>query len=545
MASADEILDPLPGSPSFLRASTDSELRSEVITNFADLEMLSPHWERLWRTNPVGEIFQSPSWNRAWWRGYGSNVNLHCIVVWRGNLVVGLLPLVSKDRTLRFLGAPQGDYGDCLIDDHQAPSVLSAILTTLLASPNFKGCVLEHLSSASCFLSYFHQLPSDMRRCMRLVKAGHAPTILIGNNSEYLASLAAKKHLRRREIKLDKCGGIEFNFLQTRNEIREHLPAFFRHQIRRRILQGQESSCLQPEFSKFLQALVEELDPAHYLRFGILRFNNQPAAYHLGFLSNGKFTMYQQAFDVDLWDYSPGEVLLRQLFLYARQNVSREFDFSVGEEPYKARFANHFKPNFTLYIEPRTFEGRSRHLYRGLAGEFVKLGTKARLAVKSNSNIYSWAKYLRQWSREYLKCSVAPRIYRHKQLLDSSTEGGSQLFVRTIGTKGASFPCSVQLKKMRLSELADFYLECPHFPLATRMAEYRERLRKGGNVLLLRIDGGPAALAWTKTRPIPDAASPTPPGPTTVYDCTFLNGNRQRTREILFSLLWKELLSSL
>ena len=294
-----------------------------------------------------------------------------------------------------------------------------------------------------------------------------------------------------------------------------------------------------------MQALVEELNPKDYLRFGILRLNNQPAAYHLGFLVNGKFTMYQQAFDVDLWDYSPGEVLLRQLFLYAGQNVSREFDFSVGEEPYKARFANHFKPNFTLYIEPGTFEGRSRHLYRGLAGEFVKISTKARLAVKSNSNIYSWAKYIRQWSKEHLKRSVTPRIYRDKKLLESSPEGGLQLFVHTIGTKGASLPCSVHLKKMRLSELADFYLECPHFPLATRMTAYRDRLRQGDSVLLLSIDRVPVALAWTTTCPIPDAASPNPPGPTTVYDCTFLNGHRQRTREILFSLQRKDLLSNL
>jgi hypothetical protein len=52
------------------------------------------------------------------------------------------------------------------------------------------------------------------------------------------------------------------------------------------------------------------------------------------------FSFGRQAFDVDAWDYSPGKELLRQLFLYAADHVTREFDFSVACEFYKSRFAN-------------------------------------------------------------------------------------------------------------------------------------------------------------------------------------------------------------
>jgi CelD/BcsL family acetyltransferase involved in cellulose biosynthesis len=43
---------------------------------------------------------------------------------------------------------------------------------------------------------------------------------------------------------------------------------------------------------------------------------------------------------VDLAKRSPGEVLLRQLILAAVDEGATTFDFGLGEEPFKARFAN-------------------------------------------------------------------------------------------------------------------------------------------------------------------------------------------------------------
>jgi CelD/BcsL family acetyltransferase involved in cellulose biosynthesis len=495
-------------------------LHCEVISDFAELEKLSCHWQRLWEADPVAEIFQSFAWNRAWWRGYGKSLQLHCIVVWQGDVAVGFLPLVRSHQFLRFLGAPQADYGDILAEEPNTPAVLSAALDLLFQSGDWKECKLEHLSVRSRLVRNLDKTSLELRKSLRLVADGEAPTILVGERPGLLGDLAAKKHLRRHENKLAKSGNIRFRFFSTREEIRCHLPFFFQHQIRRRILHGQESSCVQPEFSCFLEALVEELDPARHLRFGLLEWEGRPLAYHIGFLAKGKFTMYQQAFDVDAWDYSPGEVLLRHLFLYAEENVSREFDFSVGEEPYKARFANHFKPNFTLYVEPRNLQGRIRHSYRGVNGRVRKFHKRLKAAVKSNPAAYQWAKQARRWTGE-----VRDRISNPLR------PGGSE--------NGLGHRPDAQLVKARLSDLADLYRESPNFRLSSRLAEYRERLRRGDTLFLMRMQGRPALIAWTTSQ-----AQTTKPavkiGSLVLYDYTFLQRRRKATYQTLVALLAAE-----
>jgi len=512
-----------------------SELQCEVVRDFTVLEHLSAQWQRLWAADPSAEVFQNFAWNRAWWRAYGEGLQLHCIVVRRGDMAVGFLPLVRENQTLRFLGAPQADYGDILAEDDSVGPILAAALGALFTAGDSKECILEHLSSRSRLVRNLEKVSPDLRANLRLVADGQAPTILIDGQPGVLASLAAKKHLRRHETKLARTADVTFRFLETRKEIRRHLPSFYQHQIRRRILHGQQSSCLQPRFSNFLSALVEELDPAEQLRFGVLEWAGRPLAYHIGFLVKEKFTMYQQAFDVDAWDCSPGEVLLRHLFLYADQNVTREFDFSVGEEPYKARFANHFKPNFTLYVVPPSFGGRLRRSYRAVDGRVGEFQRNLRVAVRSSPRAFQLAKQARRWTGE-----VRARMWNRISQVARPAPAGP-LSHRNAGIRrdrlqdSSGHDRGIELTKAKLSDLADLYLEHPMFHLCSRLTEYRARLRKGDAVYILRMRGVPVLIAWTAEI----AAAEINPGKglREPYDCIFLRGKRRAMYQTLLALL--------
>lgn len=507
-----------------------SQLACEVVREFPALERLSADWQRLWQADPVAEIFQSFAWNRAWWRAYGKGLQLRCIVVRRRGVLVGLLPLVRHNFTLRFLGAPQADYGDILAEEDSAGPVLAAALSTLFTLPDWKECVLEHLSGHSRLVRNLEKVSPGLRSKLYLVADGQAPTILVDREPGVLAELAAKKHLRRHETKLAKTADISFRFLETRTEIRRHLPSFFQHQIRRRILHGQQSSCLQPEFSSFLENLVEELDPAGQLRFGILEWDGRPLAYHIGFLANGKFTMYQQAFDVDLWDCSPGEVLLRNLFLYADQAVSREFDFSVGEEPYKARFANHFKPNFTLYAVPPSFAGQLRRSYRAIDGRLGAWQRTFRVAVRANPRAFQIVKQARRWTGE-------ARARMWSRLSPWARPVRAEAAAADVRRDSWERDNAVELTKAKLSDLADLYRELPAFHLSSRLAEYRARLRQGHAVYILRVRGVPTVIAWTASTGSDEIDTGVGTTPGKPYDCTFLRGRRKTAYRTLVALL--------
>ena len=71
-----------------------------------------------------------------------------------------------------------------------------------------------------------------------------------------------------------------------------------------------------------------------------------------------------------MWKCAPGEVLIRKLFEYVGGRGLARFDFTVGDESFKARFANRVASNHVL------------HLFRpGLTGRLTQhvLGTKDRL----------------------------------------------------------------------------------------------------------------------------------------------------------------------
>jgi hypothetical protein len=301
---------------------------------------------------------------------------------------------------------------------------------------------------------------------------------------------------------------------------------------------GRKERLSQPWFSELLRALVEELNPREQLRFGLLEWDGRPLAYHLGFQVKDKFTMYQQAFDVDAWDYSPREVLLRQLFLYAADHVTREFDFSVGCEFYKSRFANHLKKNFTLYMGRPSLLGRVGRFRRGVEGRLLKPTLELKSAVRTRPAIFRKVKYVRQWASE-LRSYRRLRNRRNELRLGPDGParilGKKQLLNDGVSNQGSPSDIAhpaIQIIAARLSNLADLHLDCPTFRLATRFSLYKERLRRQDRAYIVRYHGQPLLLAWITTKQAPHAPS-TPgnsinPGDNVLYDCKYLGKFQSR-----------------
>ena len=56
------------------------------------------------------------------------------------------------------------------------------------------------------------------------------------------------------------------------------------------------------------------------------------------------------AYDVELAKLSPGDVLLKRLFEQAQAEDAQSFDFTIGEEPYKLRFATDVRQIVSLHV---------------------------------------------------------------------------------------------------------------------------------------------------------------------------------------------------
>ena len=152
-------------------------------------------------------------------------------------------------------------------------------------------------------------------------------------------------------------GPVQLVHLENPSEIMTHLPRFFRQHIQRRAMAGDVRSFEAEGPRRFYECLVEELDASRDLRFAVLHVGDRVAAYHFGFQHAGKFIWYKPTFHVHFWDAGPGEALLRKLFEYIRDSAVSEFDFTIGEEGFKKRFANVIRRNMHFELYPRDLRG--------------------------------------------------------------------------------------------------------------------------------------------------------------------------------------------
>jgi hypothetical protein len=128
-----------------------------------------------------------------------------------------------------------------------------------------------------------------------------------------------------------------------------------------------------PRHRRFYERMVPVMLESNWLRFSVLRWQGEVLAYHLGFLFDGVFTWYKPTFNVDWARYSPGEVLLKCLLEDALANDVRVFDFTVGDEAFKERFANVKNQNVRIGIARRAQRG-----VRERVGDGVKRHVKTR-----------------------------------------------------------------------------------------------------------------------------------------------------------------------
>jgi len=496
-----------------------SALRGEVLSDFSELEKFSPDWECLWQSDCRAEIFQTFGWARAWWQSYGHDLTLCCPIVFEGDKIVGILPLVKRGRIVQFLGMPEADYTDLLCEEGREKEVLTVALGALFQSVrNWDECILQHLAKDGRVVQHCQELPRDLRRRMKLVPAGHYQTILLQENREEIFnSLLGKHHTRRRHNKLKKAGQVTLRRLLNKSEAQQHLDYFFLHHIRRCALLGRESTCARPEFRQFLRAVVEELDPSGRLHFEVLELDGRPFAWHFSFLVNGKFLLYQHTFDLDTWDYAPGEVLLSHLLQFAQENVTREFDFGSGDEAYKGRFARHTRETFSLYVEPKGLKGNLRRWCRASQGFLYPALSRLQQKAKTHSRTFRLLRGIR-----ISTSGVISRIRLAKKegrLLQYGLRGTGQLLSRIVWGKeeldvfpwerfvgpdgGPLSDCpgnsEVEITVGRFGDLVDLATERPDAVAANQLPGFRQRLKKGDRLYIGRKSAGAVLLAWTST----------------------------------------------
>ena len=311
-------------------------------------------WEGLLAVSESRTVFQTRDWARAWWSTYGRGRLLPIVVERRGDPVL-LAPLFADGGMAFLVGSGGSDELD-LIGDTACPGALEEALAAARdGSPDFVGIRLYHV-------------PDDSMTGARLASAARnldldifdegdlaVPAIAGPDMPALLTAAADRTSLRRHERALARLGRLEVEHLRDGRAIAPLLHAFFEQHVARWAATDSPSLFLDARNRAFYRALVAT--DAACLRFTRVLLDGRAVAMHLGFHHEGTFLWYKPSFDIALARHSPGEVLLRHLFLFARDEGAERFDFGIGDEAFKGRFATETRRVRTWGLYPRAERG--------------------------------------------------------------------------------------------------------------------------------------------------------------------------------------------
>ena len=279
----------------------------ETISTAEGFAALGDSWDDLVRAMPRPSPHLLHSWLVAWWRYFDEDSELAVQVAYRGDKLVGALPLCVQRRhgigVLTFLGAEQVSLADLLLADGEKAGVGQALAERALATK------FDYAD--------FHGLPGSSRLAkalgpsrLQLIVRAEAPVLELNGvdwETYYATRLSSKQRaLHRRRIRqLEKLGTVETTIARTREELAPALEeAFELHALR---WEGRPDGSdfgteAGKQFHRDATAAVVELDVP---RIVTLRLDGRPIAFAYNLALEGTVHCYRLAFDPELYRFSP------------------------------------------------------------------------------------------------------------------------------------------------------------------------------------------------------------------------------------------------
>ncbi len=311
-----------------------------------------PEWDALVRAATPPSVFLTSGWLHAW-ASTQPHGPLVAVRIRTGDHLVAAAAFERQGPRLRFAGGSRSDYADVLLhgalSDDEALSALDGLLESARdASPGARYFQLTRLPQHS----RARRLLERSRYFVSARADAEAPCMGMWAAPEKLG----KKSLVRHERGLLRRGEVVCRTLRNSDAVLPRLDEFFDLHVRRWQGTPTPSLFLADENRRFYRGAARALAAIDALRFTELRLDERLVAAHFGFSWLGTFTWYKPCFEPELARLSPGEVLLKRLIEEAAAEGSERFDFTIGGEAFKHRFATEVPHVWSAHVTPSRLE---------------------------------------------------------------------------------------------------------------------------------------------------------------------------------------------
>jgi CelD/BcsL family acetyltransferase involved in cellulose biosynthesis len=278
------------------------------------------------------------SWQaqRLWWQERSRQGQLRLVLAEKDGRPHAIAPLWQESGMimnlcpvgrLDFIGSPDA-------------TVMDALLTAARdAVDRFVGMRLYFIPDCSQTTRLLQDSARRLQLACVLEDQQPAPIIELREHPDAALASTNKKSLLRSESYFRSNGTLELHHFHRAEEITPQLDTFFAQHIDRWAGTPTPSKFNDPRERDTFRHKTEEHARAGWLRFSRLDWNGRPIAFHRGACFHGHYNYARTSYAVDLARHSPGSVLLQQLIRAAIDEGAHTFDFGMGGEEYKYRFA--------------------------------------------------------------------------------------------------------------------------------------------------------------------------------------------------------------
>jgi CelD/BcsL family acetyltransferase involved in cellulose biosynthesis len=337
---------------------TTAPIRIRLLEGFDDPRFGPEAWEQLVRAWNKDVVYLTWHYQRSWWETLGRG-QLLLLAAERDGQVVALAPFYTESGMVYFVGSSfELDYLD-FIGDISDPKVLDALLEAARdLVPGFHGFLLYFIPDRTGTGKRLQEAADRLGFLCYVEEEMVAPVLDL---AEQTAAPGERNSLMRRERLLLREGPLEVRHLQDGEAILPCLGEFFEQHITRWKGRRNPSRFLYQRVPAFVERLTRVAAKTGWLRFTRIDWQGRPIAFHYGFCYRGRYFWGTPSFAIDLARYSPGQVLLRQILLAAKDEGATTVDFGTGDAPFKRRFATQVHPvrTWALYPSPSKLRARS------------------------------------------------------------------------------------------------------------------------------------------------------------------------------------------
>lgn len=338
-------------------------LQYRFLTGFDDASLSPAKWNELLPAGSSDVVFMTWHWQKIWWHTFGRG-QLLLIVAEQEGRPVAIAPLFADYGRVYFVGSGGSDYLD-FIGHIPDASVLEDMLRMAEQQvQDFGGFQFFHIPEESKTHLLLQEIANKKKWKIDAEGEWICPRLEFTEFPQQALAATRKKSLLRHEAWFQKNGELRIAHFHSAEDILPELDAFFEQHISRWAVTTSPSLFLDQKQKQFFKSLAGIAAVAGWLRFTKVSWNTQPVAFHFGFHYKQNFFWYKPTFAIDLARHSPGEVLLRNLLLQAQEENASVFDFGLGNEAFKDRFATGKKKVLNWGVYPINIEKEHEQDYR-------------------------------------------------------------------------------------------------------------------------------------------------------------------------------------